>query len=438
MKKVLKVLLVVLAALVVLVALGPTILSTGFGRRLAEWALAAELGRSVSMGRLEVGYFSGTLIERLEIGPRAGFGDEPLVKLERLECDSTLLDLIRADELAEVSIEKLELSVVRLADGRMSIDDLAGGKDRPTPAAEVKTASSVGTLLSAPSDEPAADAGDHGDKEPPAAITVPLSMSKMRFHFRDEQFKTDVTLEDLDVQARYDKGLVEVTHCAGKLNEGELTMTASVDLRHRPETFQVDLKVSGCKATSDLSGLGLQVPLLYNPLGKTRGVVSLDLSLSGRGFEKEDLKAHLAGRSVLEVRELTLEGSKMLAPLLAQFGWGNALTFGQLKAESSIAGGRITSGPPGGEIRASHSDEVTLVMTGYTTFDGEIDYLLKFGGKKVDKARYANLAQELVQPKLKGTLGEPQVAIGLLGGEGELKLDDLKKLKDLFKKREDR
>jgi len=438
MRKVLKVLLVVLAALVVLVALGPTILSTGFGRRLAEWALEGGLGRSVSIGRLEVGYFSGTRIERLEIGPRAGFGDEPLVKLERLECDSTLLEVIWADELAEVSIEKLELSVVRLADGRMSIDDLTRGKDGLTSAAEVKTASSGGTLLSAPSDEPAADAGDHDDKESPPAITVPLAMSKMRFHFRDEQFKTDVTLEELDVKVRYDKGLVEVTDCTGKLNEGELTMTASVDLRRRPEAFQVDLKITGCKTTSDLSGLGLQVPLLYNPLGKTSGILGLDISLSGRGFKKDNLKAHLKGHSVLEVRDLTLEGSKMLGSLLARFGWGNALTFGQLKADSRIADGRITSALPEGGIRASHSDEVTLVMTGYTTFDGEIDYLLKFGGKRIEKAPYADLAQELVQPKLKGTLSEPEVAIGLLGTDSELKLDDLRKLRDLFKKQEDR
>jgi len=198
------------------------------------------------------------------------------------------------------------------------------------------------------------------------------------------------------------------------------------------------LKITGCKADSDLSGLGLQVPLLYNPFGKTSGILDLDVSLSGRGFDMADLQAHLEGRGLLEIRDLTLEGSQMLGLLLGQLGLGTVLELGELKAESRIADGRISSLPPEGGIRASHSDEVTLVMTGTTTFDQRIDYTLKFGGKRIEKARYADLAQDLVQPKLKGTLSEPEVAIGLLGTDSELKLDDLRKLKDLFKKLRDR
>ena len=448
MKKLLKVLLIVLGVLVILVALGPTIVSTGFGRRLAAWAMQGKLGRKVSIGRLEIGYFSGTLIERLEIGQKAGFGDEPLVSLERLECGSTLLEALLGDELAEVRIDKLELTVVRLTNGRTSIDDLLEKDEDEKETAQAPPAGGgTGDAEKPPAAASAQDeAADRStqrlstgeQREPPPGVVVPLVISKMRLHFRDEQLKTDVTLEELDVTARYDRGLFEVTECTGKLNEGRLAMTVKVDLRQRPELFDFALKITGCKADSDLSGLGLLVPLLYNPLGKTSGTIDLDVSLSGRGFDMDNLQAHLEGRSLLEIRDLRLEGSKMLEPLLGRFGLGKVLKLGELKARSLIADGRITSSPPEGGIRASHKDEVTLVMTGTTTFDQRIDYTLKFGGTKIEKARYGKLAQDLVQPKLRGTLSKPEVAIALLGTDSELKLDDLRKLKDLFKKRRNR
>lgn len=429
-----RILLVVLVLVVALVAAAPTLISTSVGCRAAEAYLSLKLHRSVTLGRLTVGYFHGTRVEDLRIGTRPGFGDKPFVQLKTLTCDTTLLGTIFSNRFEEVHIEQLEVSVVRLADGRLSIEDLIrkdDNKDERQGDDDAPPAKAAGLLA-------AASPADEAD-EPPQ-ITVPVVAAGGRFHYRDEQFQTDVLLEEFALDMLYDRGKVEVTRCTGRLNDGELSLTSTVDLCVRPQPFDAIFKLTGCKASSDLSGLGLQVPLLYNPFGKTSGTINIDVSLSGSGFQAADLQSHLKGRSLLEVRDLRLEGSKMLGKVLEPLKMGNALTFDVMRAQSVIADGRVTSSPPDGEIRASHQDEVTLLMTGWTDMDGRMDYRLAFSGKKIEQSSYGALAQQFVQPRLTGTLAEPQVALGLPGTDESLnledlksKLKDLKKLKDLFK-----
>ncbi len=315
------------------------------------------------------------------------------------------------------------MSIVRLADGRLSVEDLGlKGDDDVAPPA-TKTAGLIGAAV--------ASSGNPGKPKRPPQIAMPIVADGGRVRYRDEQLRTNVLLDGLLLDMHYDRGKVRIVRLAGTLNEGRLELTASADLSVRPQPFEIAVTVSGCKASSDLSALGLQAPLLYNPFGRTSGTVGLDLRLTGLGFEKADLAAHLKGHSLLEVRDLRLEGSQMLAAVLEPLKLGNALTFDLLCARSVIADGRVTSVPPDGDIRAEHGEDVWLTMTGWTAVDGRMDYRVSFGGKKVEASGIGALARQWVEPRLTGTLSQPQVGVGLPGSQESLNLDDLKKLKNL-------
>jgi len=410
------------AIVAALVAAAPSLLSTSLGCRAAEAYLRAKVRRPVTVERLSVGYFHGTRLEGLRIAERSGFGEQPFVQFATLTCKTTLLEAILGRPLDTVRIEGLNVSIVRLADGRLSVEDLAPKHDGSA-APPVKAAGLLG----------AASASSGKPKKPkkPPQVTMPIVADGGQVRYRDEQLRTDVLLDDLTLDMHYDRGKVRIRRLAGTLNEGRLELTASADLSVRPQPFEVAVTVSCCKASSDLSALGLQAPLLYNPFGRTSGTVGIDLGLTGLGFEKADLAANLKGHSLLEVRDLRLEGSPMLASVLEPLKLGNALTFDLLRARSVIADGRVTSAPPDGDIRAEHGEDVWLTMTGWTAMDGRMDYRLSFGGKKVEASGIGVLARQWVEPRLTGTLSEPQVGVGLPGSQESLNLDDLKKLKDL-------
>ena len=397
MKRLLKVVLWLLVLVILLAAFAPTILSTRFGRWLAEDALGRRLHREVHIGRLDVGWFSGAVVGDVEVKEREGFGDTPFLRIGEIRFPNSMMSLLRSEAtLNELTVKGIDVSVVRLADGRLSVDDVAepsereprSGKDEPSP------------------DKPQSEPSLPGWK-------LPVRVEDVSVTYADKRHGTAVTLEKVELKATYDNGRIDVTDGKGVLNEGQLLFNAHADLR--PETFALNVALADVKASSTLSGLaGYLVPILYNPGGAVSGLMYLDLELKGEGFDAASLKTNLTGTSHLEVRDVRIMGSPMLRSMLAAVGGllglkHDALTFGSLTAESRIADGRVTTDP----IRASHDDDVIVTMAGTTDFDGRIDYRVAFEGKKVDK--YLGKWKELFAFRLTGTLSRP--VLGLPGLE---------------------
>lgn len=397
MKRLLKIVLWAVLVLVVLVALGPTILSTSLGRWLLESRLQSELGRDVSVGRLEVGWLSGFALEDLQVGERAGFGDKPFLRIGSLGFPNSPLALLSPEEpLKAASLERLELSLVRLPDGRLSIDDLT--EKKPHEPREEKRDESGPSV-----------AGTLG-------WTIPVRVSEVSVRYDDRKSGTIVTLEKLSLSALYDKGRLDVTEGTGTLNGGQLTFSGSAELAARPETFELTARVDDAEASSQLSGLaGYLAPLLYNPHGSVSGRWSLDLALSGKGFEKAAMESDLTGKSSLEVRDLAVVGSELMQKIvgLAQKALGEerqAMVFDQLTADSRIGDGRVAS-----DVRASRKDDFAVLMAGHTDFGGAMRYRVSFEGKKIEK--YLGQWKELAGFLLVGTLQKPRVDYALPGSE---------------------
>ena len=409
-RRLLKTVLIVLALLAVLVALGPAILSTGPGRALVEGYLASRLGgRKVSIERLDVGWMSGVDVEEMVISERPGFGDDPFIAVGGVRFPNSLFSLLGSDaRLDALTVTDLRVSVVRLIDGRTSTDDLRDKSDGA--AAGVRQASVV-----------AADVGEAGTGRTLPGWTLPVLLKGGRVHFADRKFRTEALVEDLEVTAAYQKGRIDITEGRGRLNGGTLTFAGQVDLASRPEAFEMTVAVAGSKVSSDLSGLRLPLlgylfPPLFNPLGTTSGMLNLDASVTGRGFDRASLESDLAGESRLEVRDLRIEGSESMKVItdwlsgrlkLSQ----DALAFDALTAEGRIGDGRVRSD----RIRAWHGNDFAMLMSGETDFDGRLDYRMSFEGDKVEK--YLGPAQPLLVLLLRGTLERPRIDVGLPGSK---------------------
>jgi len=409
-RRLLKTVFIVLLALVILVALAPTILSTSLGRFLVEGHLRTRLGgREVSVGKLDVGWLSGVAVEAIEVKERPGFGDVPLVKVGSVRFPNSLFSLMGSDaNLETLTVTDVAISVVRQVDGRLSIEDLTERSE------DVDGQVQKAAIVSAGVKE--AD----GSRALPG-WTLPVLLKGGRFHFTDRRFKSEALLEDMEITAAYRKGRVEITDGRGRLNDGTLTFSGHTDLAVQPEPFELTVAVADSKVSSDLSGLRLPMlgylfPPLFNPLGTTSGSLNLDLSLAGRGFDRPSLESDLTGESHLEIRELRIEGSETMKVIT---GWltarlklaHDAILLDALTATAKIADGRVRSD----RIRAWHGEDFAMVMSGETDFDQRINYRISFEGDKVEK--YLGPAQPLLVFLLRGTLENPRPDIALPGSK---------------------
>jgi len=118
-----------LVGLVVLIALLPTILSSGpVTRRIAAGA-SASLDRDVRIGDLALGWRSGMKMTDVSVMERDG---APFASLKSLSCDLDLMALVRGRILVrDLSMVEPKLVVRRDKEGRLNIDDLLNPTKEP-------------------------------------------------------------------------------------------------------------------------------------------------------------------------------------------------------------------------------------------------------------------------------------------------------------------
>jgi hypothetical protein len=128
-------LLIALAAFVVLVALAPTLLSTGVARRFVAGKIAAALGRPVEVADLEAGWGSGITLRGLDVrSAQPEFRGAPLVQIRSVRLDSALPGIVFGDGARNIVVEGLTVRLEEQAGGRTNVDDLWAVLRRPPPA----------------------------------------------------------------------------------------------------------------------------------------------------------------------------------------------------------------------------------------------------------------------------------------------------------------
>ena len=118
-----------LCALILLIALAPTLVSTGPGNALVASLAAKQINGRLKMSGLSIGWFSGVKLRQAVVEDAQGIR---VVDLANLDTGLTLLNLIRGDyALGDASLRLSLPTVVVQADGSTNLDKVFR-LDQPT------------------------------------------------------------------------------------------------------------------------------------------------------------------------------------------------------------------------------------------------------------------------------------------------------------------
>ena len=171
------VLAVGLSCLVLLIAMLPTIISSGTVTRRIAADASARLNRDVRIGDLSVGWRSGVQVTDVAVLERDG---SPFASLKSLSCDLGILPLLGGRLLVrDLSIVEPKVVIRRDKEGRLNIDDLrALGKATP------------------PEKEPDEPKEEGSDTLPDASIRATVANGTFEFH--DEATGETVSIHDFE------------------------------------------------------------------------------------------------------------------------------------------------------------------------------------------------------------------------------------------------
>lgn len=138
-RRVKRVIGIVLLAAAALVAIGPSLVPSGYLADRVRDALEAATGRTVHVAGCRLGWFSGLRVEELAIGPRradaaaGGQAAESPVRIQGLRFQWQPWEMPEAlstdpPDLGRVTIDQLILHVVRGPDGRLNLPELSAGR----------------------------------------------------------------------------------------------------------------------------------------------------------------------------------------------------------------------------------------------------------------------------------------------------------------------
>ncbi|MCX7514870.1 AsmA family protein [Frateuria hangzhouensis] len=140
-------LIVVVLALVALAAAALLLVDVNHFRPQIQASLGKAVGRQVSIGKLHMALWSGSLeAEQIRIGDDPAFGEQPFVSARSLELGVQLWPLLVHRELHVTSLT-LEQPVVRLLQNRKGEWNFAGLGGGPAPAPEEAAAAPSGLTV---------------------------------------------------------------------------------------------------------------------------------------------------------------------------------------------------------------------------------------------------------------------------------------------------
>lgn len=261
-----KVTAVLVILLVALVALAPTLASTGPGTRFVEGMVAPNIDGTFSVGKLGLSWFGGQSASNVKIVDRAG---KPAMDLE-VDVSNGLLDLARGGWKTVNASVGGTVNVTRRADGSYNLAELM--KQPPAGAAPATTA---------PSTPPGAAAQG---PVVPAGLDATVRIDGLDVHVVDEQTGKTVDIKKLSGTAIAGtvrpisiklKGFAEYE---GK--PGEFGLAADLTDLVQPDG---SLRFKGAKASASANVQNVAVPLpqmLVDVKRLTANVESADLTES--------------------------------------------------------------------------------------------------------------------------------------------------------------
>ena len=390
---------------------------TPWVRKHVVAALEKSSGRSVVLERLAVPLRGGIELSGIAFGS-PGNTNDPWLKAEKVRLDINFCDLLRGKvEPASIEVEGSEFRVLRRADGSLELADFIAPPVEPrNPGA---TASGLERI----------DIHFHG-----ATILV-----------IDMPSKTHLQLQNVEGDGALEGKRVVVQDLRGTLNGGSFQFSGQLDRTELEPTLEARLRAEKVVLDEGMRLLRYAVPVLAGKSLDLKGHLDTDLYLQGKGKSWESLSRTLAGHGKIALNPVDLDGSVIVAELSKISELRSQGGIASVRTDFAIANRRITT-----DHFVLDVGRVPLALSGWTDFDGRLDYRINLTGlndRLPDKARrfLSELNVDLQNMRvltLQGTVNKMDVQLNgvsldrdLLREAGiKIKKDDREKLRVLGRK----
>lgn len=343
------VILALLIAPPALWALVLTLVPTAWARNRVTEALAKAVGQPVQLADLQLGPLGGVQLLGLEISaPQAEA--TPWLKVASLSIDINLAQLVWGHlEPRVVEARGVDLRVHRFVDGRFEFSDLLQDDPNapPTP----------------PTTEPT-----HTE---PGPLTFRLAEATIRVI--DDRSGTKLDFDDVQGHGTRQKGRVEVAELKGKLNGGPFELGATYDHVGGAPAFEGQFRAEDVALGVGMDALGYLVPVLSSRGTESLdGTLDLNLYLRGQGAGGAEIRQSLAGQGTIALDPIRLDSSRILSELSAVLPLPADRRGCSVHSQFAIKDGRVSTRDLTIQVA-----RVPIMLTGWTSFDGQLDYQVK-------------------------------------------------------------
>jgi AsmA protein len=343
----------------------------------------------------------------LEIGSPQGL-DDPWLKTAKLQFDFRLSQLLSGKlQPSAVRVEGASLRVLRRADGSLELADFIQANPRPPdPFGRIRRGSDRVVV------------GFRG-----AHVTL-----------IDEPSHTRLNLQNVEGEGSSERDQFIVHQMHGTLNGGAFRLAGRLQRTADGPFVRAHVRAEGVVIDDGMRLLRYAVPVLAGAPLNLKGHLDSDLYIEGQGKSWDSVSRSLAGHGAVALDPIDLDGAPLVAELskiaeLSRQGGGASV-----RSDFQIGDRRIST-----DHFALKIGRVPMSLTGWTDFDGRIDYRINLAGlndRLPEKARriLGELSVDLKSLQvltLQGTVNQMVVRLNGISLDRDL-------LRDAKLKREDR
>jgi AsmA protein len=389
---------------------------TDWARRRVIAALEARSGRSVALQRVSVQLLGGVSVTDLQIGSPQTI-DDPWLRTGSIRLDFRLLQLLSGNlQPSAVAVEGVSLRVLRRADGSLELADLIQASPR-TP--------------------------QQSGRKQQLTDRIVVGFRRAEVTLIDEPSRTRLHLKNVEGEGSRDGDQFILHEMHGTLNGGAFRLAGRL-LRTVDGPFvKAQVRAEDVVIDDGMSLLRYAVPVLAGASLNWRGHLNSDLYIEGQGKTWDAVSRSLAGHGLVVLDPIDLDGAPLVAELskiaeLSRQGGGASI-----RSDFEIMDRRITT-----DHFALKIGRVPMSLSGWTDFDGRIDYRINLAGlndRLPEKARriLGELSVDLKSLQvltLQGTVNKLVVRLNGISldrdvlHEAKLKREDREKLRVLGRK----
>jgi len=318
--------------------------------RLAK-AIESATGRSVRLDRLSVRLLGGMSLTNLEIGA-PGAVEDPWFRAAEITLDLSPFSVFRGRlKPGRLEVHDATVRILRRKDGTLELSDLVRPTGRePGRSVENSDCCALGTCLT-------------------GAHRLWIGVHRARIVIADQRNETCDEFEQVEGEVTLEGRSGGVFSLGGLLHGGPVQMTGRFDRTMREPSIDVQLAASGVDLTREASRLRYLIPVLTGEQCRLEGKLAAQASFQARGADVATLSKSLIGQGSVVLDPVRLQGSSFLDAVCKLAELPPTDFRDSITARFGIENQRITT-----HSSTIQLGPVPLRLTGWTDFDGTLDY----------------------------------------------------------------